>query len=252
MRRTGSALPPFAAAADAIVAPWLLADPSARHDLPGRARLGWLLGPAVAIAFARALLRPRDALSGFLLSLAIAAGAAVVAGGMADNPNGSRYAYLASPAAVAAAAGLMGLVGLVPAARRRAAAIAAVGAVAIGGALAARDALLVWPERPETFDGFHGQDTLVGRAAARWERYGAVEIEAGAFHSREAVDAVRRYRLDPEAKDAPLPGRPAQGRFRIARRPGLLPGERAVERVRDDWGRDWAAVVARPPDGDAR
>ena len=54
MRRERSLLPPLAAAADAVASPWLLADPTPRHDLPGRARLGWLLG-----AGGRDRVRPR-------------------------------------------------------------------------------------------------------------------------------------------------------------------------------------------------
>src|SRR5262249_4172400 len=151
--RTKSWMPPFAAAADTFAAPWVLPDPSPRNDLAGRRRLDLLIGAAVAIAFGHALLRPRDRFSGLLLAHAAAVLAAVVGGGQADHPNGSRFAYLSSIAAVSAAAGVLWVVGLVRPELRRAAAIAAVGAVAIGGALGAKDALVLWPDAPETFDG---------------------------------------------------------------------------------------------------
>ena len=245
MRREKSLLPPLAAAADAFASPWLLADPSARHDLPGRTRLGWLYGLAAAITLGRALLRPRDPISGLLLAHAAAFLAAVVAGGQADNPNGSRFGYLATPAALAVAAGALWLVARLPAELRRAGAFAAVGAIAVSGALSARDALLAWPEHPETFRAFHGEDTLIGRAAARWERLGAVRIAPGLGHSAIAADAVRRYGLDPDRPAAP----PAPGR-RLAVRiapPGeaASASERAVERVEDARGRAWAVVFAR-------
>jgi hypothetical protein len=56
IRRTRSLLPPVAAAADALVSPWLLADPTSRNDLPGRSRLGWLFGIPVSIVLGRALM----------------------------------------------------------------------------------------------------------------------------------------------------------------------------------------------------
>ena len=197
IRRTGSLRPPFEAVADALVSPWLLGDPTPRHDLPGRTRLGWILGIPVAIALGRALLRPRDAISGLLLAHAAAFLAAVAAGGQADNPNGSRFAYLSTLTAVAAAAGVLWILGRVPPRSRRVAALAAVGAIAVDGAVSARAALRFWPEHAETFRGFHGEDTLIGRAAARWDRYGTVEIARDLGHSSLAIEAVRRFRLDP-------------------------------------------------------
>lgn len=246
MARTGSPLPPVAAAADALAAPWFLPDPTARHDLPGRSRLGWLLGVPVAVALGRALLRPREALSALLLTHAIAALAAVVAGGQVDHPNGARFAYLASVAAVAAAAGVLWIIGLARPDLRRAAAMAAIGALAVGGALSARDALVRWPAHRATFDGFHGQDTLIGRAAARWEAFGDVRIAPGLGRSALAIEAVRTYRLDP---DAPSAARPAIPRLRariVAAGDASAAGERVVERVRDVFGREWAKVVAAP------
>jgi hypothetical protein len=246
IRRTRSLRPPVEAVADALISPWLLTDPTPRHDLPGRSRLGWLLGIPVAIALGRALLRPRDALSGLLLAHAAAFLAAVAAGGQADNPNGSRFAYLATLTAVAAAAGLLWILGRVPPRARRAAAIAAVGAVAVHGALSASEALRVWPMHPETFRGFHGQDTLIGRAADRWDRYGSVEVVPGLGHSRLAIDAVRGYRLDPFARGGAVPHTHGVVRVRIA--PPFAEasnGERIVERIQDPWGRPWAVVFAR-------
>ncbi len=247
MARTGSILPPLAAAADALAAPWFLPDPTPRHDLPGRSRLGWLLGVAVAIALGRALLRPLDAISGLLLAHAIVALAAVVAGGQADHPNGARFAYLTSVAAVAAAAGVLWIVGRARPDRRRVAAIGALGALAVGGALSARDALVRWPAHRATFDGFHGQDTLIGRAAARWDAVGDVRIAPGLGRSALAIEAVRAYRLDPDAPSAARPSVVPRLRARIAAA-GAIPfaGERVVERVRDGFGREWARVLASP------
>ena len=246
IRRTRSLAPPVEAVADALVSPWLLADPTPRHDQPGRSRLGWLLGLPVAIALGRALLRPGDALSGLLLAHAAAFLAAVAAGGQADNPNGSRFAYLSTLSAVAAAAGILWIVGRVPSGARRAAALAAVGAVAIHGVLSAREALTRWPAHSETFRGFHGQDTLIGRAAARWSAYGEVALAPGLGRSPLAIEAVRRYRLDPDPVDPPALG--AGLRIRIAP-PGAAAesGERIVERIVDPWGRSWAVVYARKP-----
>ena len=249
--RQKSSMPPVAAAADTLVAPWLLADPSARHDLPGRRRLPWPLGIAVAIAFARAFLRPRDALAGLLLAHTAAVLLAVVAGGQADHPNGSRFAYLASLAAVAAAAGILWLVGLVPPSKRETArlvALAAVGAIAILGALGARDALLLWPERAETYVAFHGKDTGIGRAAVRWDAYGPLEIDPGLGDSELTIGAVRAYALDPDREARQGPDRGSLLKSRIVR-PGTPPdaaqGERVVERVVDAWGREWARVLSR-------
>jgi hypothetical protein len=237
-----SLLPVLEAAADALRAPWVLPDPEGRHDLEGASRLG-LLGIPVALALLRALRSPRRELSGLLLCHASLAAAAAVAGGTAGHPNGFRFGYLTSITAVAAAAGTLALVGLAPAPRRRAAALAACGVFAACGLLGSRQALLDWPSRRATFDSFHGEDTLIGRAAARWETYGTVAVDPGLGRSDLTIDTVRRYRLDPR----PLP--PLEGPFpRVLRvaRPGVsFEGFRVVERVRDAWGRDWAVVVAR-------
>jgi hypothetical protein len=244
--RQRSLLPPLAAAADAISGPWLLSDPSPRNDLAGRRRLGWILGLPVSIALCRSLLRPREDLSALLLTQAAAALAACVASGQADSPNGARFAYLTGTTAVAAAAGTLALVGWAPARWRRRAALVAMGLIAIAGAMGARDALAVWPERRETFDGFHGQDTLIGRAAARWDEQGEVFVERGLGHSDISIAAVRGYRLG----TAPLRPRGGASTVRSIRvvgpRMAAGAGERIVENVQDGWGRPWAVVLASP------
>ncbi len=252
IERTRSFLPPFAAAADAIAGPWFLTDPTPRHDLPGQSRLG-LLGIPLAVSLARSLRFPRKELSGLLLCHAAAALAASVAGGQADQPNGMRFSYLISVTAVAVAGGLLYALALLPEARRRLGALAVIGLVAILGALGARDALLRWPERQETFDGFHGQDTLLARTLLRWEPYGRVEFVPGLEHSRITVDGIVRYRLDPEelerrsqvARAEPI-GTGAERSFRLMP-PGLsaAAGEGLVEQVQDAWGRTWGLVLAR-------
>ena len=80
LARAGSAMRGASAAADALAAPWWVPDPSPRHDLPGAARLGFLLGVPVSVALARSLLRPRAGLSALPLCQA---GASTVAGGAA-------------------------------------------------------------------------------------------------------------------------------------------------------------------------
>ncbi len=153
--------------------------------------------------------------------------------------------------AVAAAAGVLQLLSAVPARRRRLGALAAVGLLAVSGALAARDALVVWPSHPATFIGYGGPDWLNGLAAARWERYGRVDVPEALLRVRLAVDPVRRYRLDPFGSLPRIPEpekEPAAGErlFRIAPA-GTVPGdnERVVERVRDGWGREWGTVLGQ-------
>jgi hypothetical protein len=244
---TRTVLPVLSAAADGLVAPWITSDPASRHDLPGRSRLGWIIGFPVLAALLQALLWPRRELSGFFLLHGGAALAATVAGGQAGTPNGSRFAYLTTVTAVAAAAGVLLLLDLTTLRQRRVATLAVIGLLALSGALGARDALLEWPERRETFNGFHGQDTLISRAASRWESYGTVASTPTLVHSPVTFEAIRRYRLDP---DVPLGERPGVYGTRRALRvlaPAAvpMPGERCVERVRDPWGQTWAVVVAR-------
>lgn len=244
IRYMRSAMPVFAAAADSLAGPWFLSDPYQHHDLPGRTRLGWILGIPVAAALARSLLHPRREFSAYLLSQAGAALAGSVAGGHAGVPNGYRFGYLADVTAVAAAGGVLWLLAIVPAPRRRVAAIAGIGLLSLEGILGARDALIDWPRRRETFDGFHGQDTVLARTALSWERYGSVRMDPGLGHSPITLEGIRRYRLDPGFRETSRPG----GRrcFRIAA-PETVPdaGERVrvVELVRDPWGRDLAVVL---------
>ena len=176
-----------------------------------------------------------------------AALAATVVGGEAGTPNGARFGYLTTVTAVAAAGGILLLLAAVPVSLRRTASLGAVGLVAISGALGARDALLRWPERPETFDGFHGQDTLIARAAVRWESLGAVALEAGVVHSAVTFDAIRDYRLDPDLISDDRSVRDARSRaFRIASaRTTRDSDERLVETIRDPWGKTWALVLGR-------
>ena len=172
-------------------------------------------------------------------------------GGQAGIPNGYRFGYLSDVASVAVAFGILLIVSGRTASARRPIAFAALGALAVSGALGARDALAVWPERRETFDAFHGQDTLLGRAAARWEAFGRVVVEPGIEHSRITVEAVRKYRLDPDFSASPsfrsnLPAEEAPS-FRVtAPRSAPRAGEKVVEWVRDGWGRDWGIVLAAP------
>jgi dolichyl-phosphate-mannose-protein mannosyltransferase len=244
IRYQKSLLPAFSVVADALPAPWLIHEPQARHDLTDRSRLGTIVGALLAVGLARALARPREELSALLLLHAGTAGAAAVAGGTAGHPNGFRFGYLTSPAALAAAAGLLAVVGLFPQKRRRAAAIALLGLVAVSGTVGLRDAIGVWPFRRATFDSFRGEDTLLGQTAARWGRYGEVRVEAGLGRSDLTIETVNRYALDPDApagpSDVSVPPRFFQLR---ARGTSPSPGQRLVESVRDSWGREWAVVL---------
>lgn len=246
MGYTQSAMPPLAAAADAVAAPWFVPDPGGWFDLPNRSRLGWIVGIPVFVALARALARPRDQLSGFLLLHAGASFAAAVASGQSGHPNGFRFGYLTTITAVAASAGVLQLVALAKPERRRSAAFAAVGLLALSGVSGARDALLVWPEHRATFDSFHGEDTLLGRAAARWQSFGEVSVENKLGRSDLTIETVRTYRLDAEPVPSPAPTKASARAFRVAR-PGTpaQARERAVEHVRDLWGRDWAVILGR-------
>jgi hypothetical protein len=244
---THSIFPALSAAADGLQGPWITADPAPRHDLPGRSRLGWILGIPVLAAFLQALVSPRRELSGLLLMHAGAALAATVAGGEAGTPNGARFAYLTTVTAVAAAGGILLLLSAVPGSLRRIASLGAVGLLTISGALGARDALLRWPERPETFDGFHGQDTLIARAAIRWGSFGAVVLEPEMVHSEVTFETIRDYRLDPDLAADGLAVNGGRSRaFRIASaRAARDPAERLVETIRDPWGKTWALVLGR-------
>ncbi len=251
MRYQKSALPLFAAAADALPAPWFLPDPEGRHDLAESSRLGWVVGAFAAVGLGRAVASRRSELAGLLLCQGAVAGAAAIAGGTAGHPNGFRFGYLASLAALAAAAGLLACVGAVAASRRRAAALAGLGLLAASGVVGLRQAAVEWPAHRATFDSFRGEDTLIGRAAARWEPYGPIAVAAGLGRSDLTIDTVRRYRLDSadERAVSRAPAAPTDPTRAFSIRitaPGTPPGagERLVERVRDGWGRDWAVVLA--------
>jgi hypothetical protein len=246
MRYNRSVFPVAAVAADALASPWVLPDPTRRHDLP-LPRLELLAVP-LAITFGRALLAPRRELSALLLLHGGAAFASSVAGGQSGNPNGLRYGYLATLTAVAVAAGLLALAGIAPAGRRRAWTLAIVGGAVVASGWGAHE-FLAWSRDRGTFDGFHGQDTIVGRAALRWDAYGNVRIDSRVPHDPVTVYVIRRYRLDPD-------DRGGRGDFWSPRRTGRLfriappetdpdTGERAVETLRDGWGRDWGIVFAR-------
>jgi hypothetical protein len=248
-------LPVFAAAADALPAPWLIHEPEGRHDLEGASRLGWIVGIPVAVALARALRSPRGELSGLLLSHGAFAAAAAVASGTAGHPNGFRFGYLSTLTAVAASAGTLALVGAAPAERRRAAAALAAGLLAVSGAIGARQAYVDWPARRATFDSFRGEDTLIGAAAARWDRYGSVSVASGLGRSDATIETVRRYGLWPDAGRRGAPPAGAPGRtFQIVKLApsGVAGAGRVVERIRDVFGREWAVVLGRPARAEGR
>jgi hypothetical protein len=252
IRYNRSPMPAFAVAADALASPWLVPDPTSRQDLPGKNRLGIVLGLAVGVALGRALLRPREDLSAYLLCSALAAFASTLAGGQSGNPNGARYAYLTTTAAVAAAAGLLALLSGLAESRRRTGALAAVGVVLVLGALGARDTLGRWAESFSTYHGFHGFDTRIGRAAARWDRFGEVSLDAPLGHSPVTIGAVRRYRLDPDEErwNAVFGRRPDASPPReirvIAPKQPIPTGWRVLERVTDPRGTELAIVAGRP------
>ncbi|MGH9368356.1 MAG: hypothetical protein ACRD3M_11845 [Thermoanaerobaculia bacterium] len=246
MRRTRSALPLVRAARTALLAPWWLPDPNPGNDLPGRRRLPLPLTAALALSLLRAGVRPREDLSALLLAHAAMAFLASLAWGERLSPNGSRFAYLTTVTAVAVAAGLLWLVGLLPGRLRRAGALLAVGGLLVSGAHAAGD-LLLWDRERPMYVGLVGQHTSVGWAAARWERYGEVRLEPSPLYGLPTVETIRRHRILPRREAAAAPPRGSRERvFRICP-PGTSPGagERAVERVRDGWGKEWAVIYGR-------
>jgi len=243
IRNQRSPMPFFAATADGLKAPWFVPEPIGWADLPSRSRLGWILGIAVAVALARSLTRPRDALSALLLSHAAAGLAAAVAYGELAHPNGYRFAYLTSLTAIAVAAGGLALIGAAPLEHRRVVALSAVLLLVFAGARGAVDACALWPAAPTTFDAFNGHETLTAEAALRWMRYGGVSVET----STDAL-VVRSIVAQPRfLRPAPDPAGSTAGRsFRVtvAGDAGRL-GERCVEHVQDRWGREWATVWGR-------
>lgn len=252
MRRQRSAMPLLESAAVAIGAPWFRGDPSPWNDLPGRSRLGWILGIPAAVALARSLSRPGEELSGLLLAYGGAAFASTVTWGTEMQPNGYRLAYLTTLAGVAVAAGALSLLSLAAARGRRAAGIAIVGLFLISGALAARDLFLQWGPMLEASEGYQGRDNLVARAVLRWLPYGPVVVDPEmrrvlANGSDVCLETLVRYRLPIAGSTPSGPGGPTGAgllrRFRVA--PAGAPpggGERAVESARDGQGREWAVV----------
>jgi hypothetical protein len=229
----------------ALTAPWWTGDLVSRHDLPGRFRLDWIVGTALAAALLRAVLTPRDELSAYLLASAAAGFLSTMAWGRGGTPNSYRYSYLSTTTALAAASGALWLLSAVPFSRRRGAAYMVMGGFAISGALGAREALLVWPEHRATFDGFGGWDTLVGQAAARWEPYGPVRVDPSIGGAPIVFENVRAFRLEPSTWTAQGPASVLATSLRIVG-PGVRPGswERVVERIRDGWGREYGQVLA--------
>jgi hypothetical protein len=253
VRRQRSVAPLFSSAATALAAPWFLADPSPWNDLPGRTRLGWILGIPVAAALARALSRPREELSAFLLAHAGAAFASTVIWGTEMQPNGYRVAYLTTVTAVAVAAGSLSLLSHFSARARRAGAVVIVGLLAISGALAARDVFLRWGPMLEAWESYQGRDNLVAKAVLRWQPYGSVSVDPGlssilANKTTLWVDLLVRYRLgagaaEPLSPPAPV-GDGARQSFRLVPATQVpRAGERVVEIVRDGRGAKWALVL---------
>jgi hypothetical protein len=245
MRRSGSPMPLFAAAADAVLAPFWIPDPEPRHDLPGARRLPLVAGAGLGLGLLVCLSRPATDLSALLFSHAAGGLAASAAWGEQLSPNGSRFGYLTGVAAIGAAAGLLWLIRLVPERLRRAASLGAVGAVLMAGASALGE-LDRWGQIRPTFDSFIGQETLVGRAALRWSRYGRVRLESSLVYSPLVVGTIERLAIAPRSEaDGPRPSSSQAARqFRFVA-PGskAATAERIVERVRDAWGREWAVVT---------
>ena len=243
MRHAKSVMPLLRAARKALLAPWL-ADPNPLNDLPGRARLPILPGLALSVSFAAAILRPRQDLHALMLTNAGAGFLASLAWGERLSPNGARFAYLTTLVSVAVASGLLRLIGSVPGRLRRAAALAAVGALLVSGAISAGD-LQRWDRDRGMYVAIVGQHTSVAWASLRWEPYGEVRLEDSPLYAPPTIDVIRRFRIVPrrEAERPPPAGR-RERCFRIAP-PGTRPrpAERVVERVRDAWGEDWAVVL---------
>jgi hypothetical protein len=125
-------------------------------------------------------------------------------------------------------------------------ALALTGAIAVSSVAGARDALVHWAESKTTFDDFWGEDTLLARAAARWDAYGTVDLDPDLGENPLTIAGVRRYRLDPDRQPVAGSGERAAREFRIVA-PDVAgrPDERLVERVADAWGREWGWVYGR-------
>ena len=230
-----SPMPVFEAAADGLTGPWH--SPPWRR-WPGNVRLGAILASLLAVGFFRALRRPRDEFSAVLLSQSVAPLAATVLGGHRGVPNGFRFGYLSELSAVAISGGACWILLSIPASGRRIAAIVLIGILSASSIFGIRRFFL---EQEGPAGDPSGQDTLVARAALRWERYGIIEFDPGLIHSHGMVDAIRRYRLDPRGStlDKETASSAENRNFRIAR-PDTIPrsGERRVEILpgRDNWG----------------
>jgi hypothetical protein len=161
-------------------------------------------------------------------------------------PNGYRFGYLSNVAAVAAAGGALVVLGRVVPSKRRVAAIALTGALAIASVAGARDAIVVWAGSRRTFDDFWAYDTLIARAAARWDAYGSVDVDETLAENVLTVRGARKYRLDPWRRNADPATRITKEReFRIVSpETAPRPNERLVEKIDDAWGREWARVYA--------
>jgi hypothetical protein len=242
VRDSRSLLPAFERASDGISAPWV----SATREWPESVELRLVFRALLAVAFLRALRRPRDELSMSILAQAGAALAATVIGGHGGVPNGFRFGYLSDVTAIAIAGGALWTLLLARRADRAVLATAVVGLLAAVSLLGARDFFRYFSVRPGRERS--SETTLVARAAVRWDRYGTVEIDPRLVRFKSMVAAIRRHRLDPEDSGLPADTLSEAGtarEFRIVP-PGSVPrpGERAVEIVR---GEGWtcAVVLAR-------
>ena len=225
-----SPMPFLAATADGLKAPWLVPEPKAWADLPSRSRLGWILGIAVAVALARSLVRPRDALSALLLSHAAAGLAAAVAQGESGHPNGYRFVYLTSLSAIATAGGGLALIAAAPPKQWRVAALASVLLLVFAGARGAVDACVLWPAARTSFDCLQG--------AADPDRGGGSPVATLRHRERRDFDGRgHRGPVDRRAAAIPQACSGSRGLGRRARLPRgggrrLGPAGRAVRRAR--------------------
>ena len=249
MRYQRSAFPPFTAAADALASPWFVPEPTAWADLPGRSRLGWLLGTLLAVGLGRAFLAPLGDLGGLLLAHAAAGFLSSVVQGNSGNPNGYRYVYLTVPAALAVASGALALLSALPERARRMAAVLTLGGIAIAGTIGMRDGCLRWPEARSTFDQMNGCSTRLGAAAARWSLRGPTDIEGDPSFNGIVAEGVRRYAITSEPLAAPGGAPLTPSRYLVTARAEPGAGERIVERVADPWGRACGAVLRRADPG---
>jgi len=252
-RRTHDWSIPLTVVVDAFQAPWLLPDPEPRQDLPV-SRLGWIFGVPVAVGLLRALTRPRADLSALIFAHAGAAVLATLRWGFPGHPNGFRFVYLTTVTAVVAADGVLCLVGMVPAGRRRLAAIAALGLLAVGSVLGAREALFDWGESRRTLGMYSSGTTLIARAELRWRHFGQVRLDADVPDVPKVEAAILAHGLDPDfARDQHLfPSADAAPKKRCIRiassttAAAARSGERVVEILQDGWGTEYGAVLARP------